>query len=178
MKSRLTAIMWLAALAVATSVLTAYAGPNDLMDEGVGSYTDPSVGNQISTFTINRNMVSCGVGTVGASGFSGPFAMLMYAKDIQYYHVSNAAGTIQAAGTMRSITNVGGATVEDVVHRFVAIAVDERDSGPDRFDVHAMTPFWNTGNPMCTPSTVVQGGCRFGGELLPDMGDVTVAPPR
>jgi hypothetical protein len=28
-----------------------YAGPNDLKDEGVGTYTDPSVASQISNFT-------------------------------------------------------------------------------------------------------------------------------
>ena len=49
------------------------AGSNDLSDEGVGTYTDASVANQISNFTINRQMVSCGVGTVGATGFTGPF---------------------------------------------------------------------------------------------------------
>ena len=46
------------------------AGSNDLSDEGVGTYTDASVANQISNFSINRQMVSCGVGTVGATGFT------------------------------------------------------------------------------------------------------------
>src|SRR2546426_2961017 len=74
-------------------------GPNDIRDEGVGTYTDPSVANQISNFTINRQMVSCGVGMVGASGaLSGPFAMLMYAKDIQFYHADHAGKTITASG--------------------------------------------------------------------------------
>ena len=75
---------------------------------------------------------------------------------------------------MRSITVVAGVTVEDVDHDFLAIAVDGQATGkPDRFDVHFTTPFWGA-SPMCTPSTEVQGWCRFGGELL--LGDVTVGP--
>ena len=92
-----TIIMSLAALP-----LLLLAGSNDLSDEGVGTYTDASVANQISNFTINRQMVSCGVGTVGASGFTGPFAMLMYAKDIQSYSADHATGTIRVTGRMRS----------------------------------------------------------------------------
>lgn len=139
-----------------------------LHDEGVGTYTDPSVANQISNFTINREMVSCGVGTVTAAGTSGPFAMLMYATNINSYHVDRKDGVITAAGTMRSITQTGGATAENVLHEFLAVAVD----GPDRFDVHFTTPFWNTGNPMCTSSGRVTGGCRFGGRVLPDLGEI------
>ena len=154
------------------------AGSNDLSDEGVGTYTDASVGNQISNFTINRQMVSCGVGTVGFAGggfgLTGPFAMLMYAKDIHSYSADHNTKTIRASGRMRSITVVGGVPVEDVVHDFLAIAVDNAGTGrPDRFDVHFTTPFWGA-SPMCTPSTEVQGWCRFGGELL--LGDVTVGP--
>src|SRR5438105_1819472 len=37
----------------------AQAAQDGLADEGVGIYTDPSVANQISGFTINRCMVSC-----------------------------------------------------------------------------------------------------------------------
>ena len=148
------------------------AGSNDLSDEGVGTYTDASVANQISNFTINRQMVSCGVGTVGATGFTGPFAMLMYAKDIRSYTADHTSGTIRVSGRMRSITVVGGVTVEDVVHDFLAIAADNKGSGkPDRFDVHFATPFWKA-SPMCTPSTEVEGWCRFGGDLL--LGDVSV----
>jgi hypothetical protein len=168
-----------------TFATPAAAGPNDLRDEGVGTYSDPSVANQISNFTINRQMVSCGVGTMaldatGLPKFSGPFAMLMYAKDIEFYFADHLANTIRAAGRMRSITHVGGTTVEDVDHDFVAIAVDAGAS-KDRFDVHMRSGFWNTTNAMCTPSTEVPGGCRFGGELMTDtagrqMGDVTVGP--
>src|SRR5437660_10245424 len=114
--------LWVKILLVAASAALLYGGPNDIRDEGVGTYTDSSVGNQISNFTINRQMVSCGVGTVAPSGFlSGPFAMLMYAKDIQFYHADHNAKTITASGRMRSITQVSGMTVEDVEHDFLAI---------------------------------------------------------
>jgi len=64
---------------VGMCAIVVYAGPNELKDEGVGTYSDSSVVNQVSNFTINRQMISCGVGTVsgGGIGFSGPFAMLM-----------------------------------------------------------------------------------------------------
>jgi len=98
--------------------------------------------------------------------------MLMYAKDIQSYSADHNTKTIRVSGKMRSITVVGGVTVEDVVHDFLAVAADNKDAGkPDRFDVHFSTPFWKA-SPMCTPSTEVQGWCRFGGDLL--LGDVTV----
>lgn len=49
-------------LAVAILVMMAgtmtLAGPNQLKNEGVGTYSDASVGNQISNFSINRQMVS------------------------------------------------------------------------------------------------------------------------
>src|SRR5438093_7689556 len=171
-----TIIMSLAALP-----LLLLAGSNDLSDEGVGTYTDPSVANQISNFTINRQMVSCGVGTVASGVLSGPFAMLMYAKDIQFYHADHAGKSITASGRMRSITQAGGMTVEDVEHEFLAIAVDNAGTGsPDRFDVHFTTPFWKPGNPFCTPSTVHPGWCRFGGDLIvsggTQLGDVSVGP--
>jgi hypothetical protein len=100
--------------------------------------------------------------------------MLMFALAIDSYKTD--ATTVAATGgpgTMRSITRVGGATVEDTTHAYIAIGVDGTFvSQPDRFDVHMKTPFWNTMNPMCTPSDKVPGGCRFGGQLL--MGDVVV----
>ena len=97
--------------------------------------------------------------------------MLMYAKDIQSYSADHYTKTIRVSGRMRSITVVGGVAVEDVVHDFLAVAVDNTGTGkPDRFDVHFTTPFWKA-SPMCTPSTEVQGWCRFGGDLL--LGDVT-----
>lgn len=154
----------------------AYSGPNDLKNEGVGLYTDASVANLVSTFTINRQMVSCGVGTFDPSALPfDSFAMLMYAKDTRFYTANHLTKTIRATGTMRSITQIDGSMVEDADHDFLAIAVDKGGTSQlDRFDIHFTTPFWNTGNPFCTPSTEVTGGCRFGGELF--SGDVTVGP--
>lgn len=143
---------------------------------GVGMYTDDSVAHQVSSFTINPKMVSCGVGTLAAGGdSSGPFAMLMYSTRIDTYAVDADAGEIRATGRMRSITKVGGAVVEDAEHDFLAIAAstvrhggfeDAVHAGGDRFDVHFSTPFWDRYNPMCSPSVVAAGKCRFGGELL------------
>ncbi len=143
-----------------------------LRDQGVGTYTDPSVANQLSSFTINPLMVSCGVGTIAAGQWSGPFAMLMYATDLEKYKVDSRAGRIQATGRMRSITRVAGGDMEDVEHDFVAIAVDGGPSAKDRFDVHLRSPFWNTANPMCARSSEIEGGCRFGGDVL--MGEVEI----
>jgi hypothetical protein len=148
-------------------------GTPGVSDEGVGLYTDASVANQISGFTINPEMVSCGVGTLANGQFSGPFAMLMYTTNIQSYTLDRSTLTINATGKMRSITHVAGQTVENVEHDFVALAVDKLAAGPDRFDVHFKTPFWATSNAMCTASTVVSGGCRFGGNLV--MGEINVS---
>jgi len=143
---------------------------------GVGMYTDDSVAHQVSSFTINPKMVSCGVGTLAAGGdSSGPFAMLMYSTRIDSYTVDKEAGEIRATGKMRSITKVGGAVVEDAEHEFLAVAASTVrhggfeqavHAGGDRFDVHFSTPFWDQYNPMCTPSTIAAGKCRFGGELI------------
>lgn len=143
---------------------------------GVGMYTDNSVANHASSFTINPKMVSCGVGSLAGGGdFSGPFAMLMYSTRIDSYVVDEEAGEIRATGRMRSITKVATAVVEDTEHDFLAVAAssvphggfDEAiHAGGDRFDVHFSTPFWDQYNPMCTPSTIAAGKCRFGGELL------------
>lgn len=165
--------------ATAPARLPAGASPKAsaaLMGTGVGMYTDASVANQVSSFTINPQTVSCGVGTVAAGGeASGPFAMLMYATRMDSYVVDEKAGEIRATGRMRSITKVGTAVVEDAEHHFVAIAAatvphsgfeEAAHAGGDRFDVHFSTPFWDRYNPMCSPSTVSDGACRFGGELL------------
>ena len=172
----------IALVLVGVCAIVGYAGPSDLKDEGVGTYSDPSVAEQISNFTINRQMVSCGVGTFSTPpGTSGPFAMLMYAKDTFQYRANHQTKIITARGRMRSITHVSGNQVEDVDHDFLAIAVDHGATG-DRFDIHFTTPFWNLANPMCTPSTEVPGWCRFGGVLVTDsaglnqMGDITVGP--
>ena len=143
---------------------------------GVGMYTDDSVAHQVSSFTINPKMVSCGVGTLAAGGdASGPFAMLMYSTRIDSYVVDRDSGEIRSTGRMRSITKVGGALVEDAEHDFLAVAASSVrhggfeqavHQGGDRFDIHFSTPFWDQYNPMCSPSTVAAGKCRFGGELL------------
>jgi hypothetical protein len=151
----------------------------ELKNEGSGLYTDPSVGNQVSTFTINPIMVSCGVGTVDAVGTFGPFEMLMFSTQKHAYIVNPSTKTITANGEMRSITRIASVVVEDVIHDFIAIAKDNQPSRPqpnktDSFEVHFMTPVWNAANPLCTKSTIVIGGCKFGGNLF--LGDVSVAP--
>jgi hypothetical protein len=148
-------------------------------DSGVGTYTDASVANQVSNFTVNPQMVSCGVGTIAPGPHSaGPFAMLMYATKISSYVVDREARTITVQGRMRSITRMGTMTVEDVEHDFLAVALDQPD-GHDRFDVHFVTPFWNPDNPMATHSTLHDGWVRFGGEVIMDaaahqLGDIVV----
>jgi hypothetical protein len=154
-----------------------------LMNTGVGMYTDSSVANQVSSFTINPLMVSCGVGTLALGGeASGPFAMLMYATEMRSYTVDAEAGEIRATGRMRSITKMGTAVIEDIEHDFLAVAADTvshggfeqaMHAGGDRFDVHFQTPFWDRYNAMCTPSSLIDGACRFGGELL--LGDILIA---
>lgn len=167
---------------VGICVATGDANAKDLKDEGVGTYSDASVAFQISNFTINRQMVSCGVGTFSdPPGTSGEFAMLMYATNIFRYHANHQAKIITASGRMRSITHVSSTEVEDAEHDFLVIAEDNGATG-DRFDVHFTTPFWNPTNPFCTPSTEVAGWCRFGGVLVTDasgvqqMGEISVGP--
>ena len=154
--------------------------------EGVGLYSDSSTANNVSTFTLNRTMVSCGVGGLGLNvGTVGPFDMLMYSLTIEEYKVNEATNEIVAKGTMRSITRGGGNVVENAVHDFTAVGLDpptdpdgDPPAGPsvpprsDRFDIHFRTPFWQPGNPACTPSTREPGTCRFGGRIL--TGDVNV----
>jgi hypothetical protein len=151
---------------------------DELMNEGAGMYTDASVAMQASSFSINPSEVTCGVGTVNANGAAGPFEMLMYSIGTHNYSVNPVTRTITASGRMRSITRVAGQIVEDVHHDFIAIAVDNQPGHPqpnraDRFETHFATPFWNLSNPMCTPSPLVPGGCRFGGQLF--LGDVSVS---
>ena len=179
MKRFLLLVLCLSALAAVGDGRGAGAGVKDseaLMGTGVGMYTDSSVANQVSSFTINPKTVSCGVGTLATGGdASGPFAMLMYATRMDSYTVDKDAAEIRATGRMRSITKVGSAVVEDAEHDFLAVAAatvhhggfDQAvHSGGDRFDVHFSTPFWDRYNPMCTPSTIKEGACRFGGALL------------
>ena len=179
MKRLLPLVLLLSALAAIGDGRGAGAGPKDseaLMGTGVGMYTDSSVANQVSSFTINPKTVSCGVGTLATGGeASGPFAMLMYATRMDSYTVDQEAGEIRATGRMRSITKVGTAVVEDAEHDFLAVAASAvphggfdqaTHAGGARFDVHFSTPFWDRYNAMCTPSAIKAGACRFGGELL------------
>jgi hypothetical protein len=163
---------------IGIGALPAFA-QDGLKNEGVGLYTDASVANQVSTFTINPRRVSCGVGTVNALGILGPFEMIMYSLDRHNYKVDSATKTITADGRMRSITRLAGVVVEDVNHDFIGFAVDNQPGSPqpnatDRFDIHFKTPFWQVGNPACSPSTIILGGCRFGGNVF--LGDVAVTP--
>jgi len=180
--SMVVLVSGLAALGSGSGAGAGQRDPEALMGTGVGMYTDSSVANQVSSFTINPKTVSCGVGTLAAGGdASGPFAMLMYATRMDSYTVDQDAGEIRATGRMRSITKVGSAVVEDTEHDFLAVAsgpvphggFDQAvHAGGSRFDVHFSTPFWDRYNPMCTPSTIKAGACRFGGELL--MGNIFI----
>lgn len=161
--------------------------PSNFNGEGTGIYVDMSTAQQLSTFTINKRMVSCGVGTFAMRELNttGPFAMLMYATKIDSYDVDVATKSIRAEGTMRSITKMGGMALlpdnspisEDVEHHFIATASDRSPGGQQSNDVymlHFKTPFWNSGNPMCSPSTVLSGGCKFGTAVGLSLGDVVV----
>jgi hypothetical protein len=174
-----TMVLFLSTLTAVGDGRGAGAGQKEselLAGTGVGMYTDSSVANQVSSFTINPRTVTCGVGTLAAGGdASGPFAMLMYATQMDSYTVDSEAGEIRAKGRMRSITKAGSAVVEDTEHEFLAVAATSvahggfdsaMHAGGDRFDVHFSTPFWDRYNPMCTPSSIIAGACRFGGELL------------
>lgn len=183
----ITALFIVIVLAVAVGVQHNYkwipgtvevSADAELHNEGTGMYTDASVMFQSSTFAINPSGVTCAVGTVSANGAAGPFEMLMYSVGTHTYTVNAVTRTITATGQMRSITRAGGVIVEDVVHDFIAVAVDNQPNRPqpnraDRFETHFATPFWNLSNPMCTPSERVPGGCRFGGQLM--LGDVSVS---
>jgi hypothetical protein len=130
-------------------------------------YTDASVVNQVSTFTVTPVLVSCGVGTVNILEL-GVFEMLMYSTSVDSYEIDRTNKTIRVEGRMRSITRVAGLVVEDTQHDFVAIAVDNRSpSGRDHFAVHFVTEFWNPDSPLCTPSSEdPDNWCMFGGDLF------------
>ncbi len=174
--ARLTFILFLATI----SAIPARGGAPLLEDAGVGAYRDASTLFTSSFFTINPEMVSCGVevqvpADLAPDGQSFMLTMLMHATEIERYDVTRQreSGKIQVVGTMRSITQFDELTMEDAEHPFVAIAVDDQS---DRFDVHFATPFWGTNNPFCTPSDVEEGLCRFGGEV--SLGDVVVSIPE
>jgi len=137
---------------------------------GMGMYVDMSTAQQMSTFTIDSGLVTCGVGTfgVGQLALAGPFSMLMYSTTIESFNHNTATRTITATGRMRSITMIAaGLVTENVEHDFIAIATNNNGVGTDRFDVHFVTPFWSPGllQPMATPSNVRPGWARFGGNV-------------
>lgn len=168
-----------------TQVLAQTGG--GLVDQGVGMYTDPSVAEQASTFTLNRLMVTCGVGTVlgpsaGSIGAIGPFEMLMYSLSVDTYTVQHQVPRkIIATGKMRSTTRVGGVIVEDTdgsgsnppPHDFIAVGEDKDFPQKDHYSIHFKTTFWKPGNPMCAASDLFPGLCRFGGDLF--MGNIVVS---
>lgn len=164
---------------ISTPVL---AGQLGMRDEGAGIYTGPSVAYQMSTFTINQNTVSCGVGTVSAGPEQyGPFEMLMYSLSVDSYTVHrDVPRYIEVTGKMRSITRVAENIVEDTdgslggvpPHDYIAIGEDRDPPQKDRFTVHFATPFWNPSNPLCTPSNLVEGWCQFGDEAI--LGNIVV----
>lgn len=147
------------------------AGPY-MQDMGAGMYWDTSTAGQLSTWCIQPTLVQCAVGTLGAAGFSGPFAMLMYSVRIDDYDIDRPARMLTASGRMRSITIMGMLVEEDVEHDFVAVAVDHRGVAPDRYETHFVTPMWNTGNPMATPSTLRPGWVKFGGNVAQSLNGV------
>lgn len=139
---------------------------------GVGMYVDMSTAQQMSTFTIDPNLVTCGVGTfgVGQLALSGPFSMLMFSTRIDSYNIDG--NEIRATGRMRSITMIAaGLVTENIEHDFLAIASGGGPQGGGRFDVHFVTPFWTPGllQPMATPSGVVGGWARFGGMVATNL---------
>ena len=146
--------------------------------EGYGMHTGATTAFQVSSFTINPRGTTCQVGTLNANGAFGPFEMSMYSVKDQTYRVNGGEKTITADGRMRSITRVAGAVVEDIIHPFIAVAKDNAPGVPqpntrDEFVMHFITPFWHVGNPICTPSEKIVGGCKFGGPIF--LGDVNVS---
>jgi hypothetical protein len=161
-------------------------GLGSLKNTGSGMHVGPDTAMGISTFTINPSSVSCGVGSMGNSPgavpgtaalptgarTSGPFAMMMYATKVSSYTVDKHLHSITARGTMRSITAMGGQVVEDVLHPFISVAYDRMGERPDEFYLHFTTPFWNSGNPMATKSTINDTWAQFGSPIL--FGEVNV----
>jgi hypothetical protein len=179
-----------AALASTGGVAT--TASDELTDAGAGFHAEMGTMQMLSAATISRELVTCAVGQMGINtdmvaalqpvlgslfgpGFTGPFAMLMFAESVASYDIDRSAKTITAKGTMRSITKIAGLTIDDAMTPFLAIATDNKAKGkPDTFFLSYKTPFWNTAtNPLATPSQFVSGFSQFGGELI--MGQVNVA---
>jgi hypothetical protein len=157
---------------------TEYSTPtgNENTNQGYGMHTGASTLFQAASFTINPNATTCQVGTLDALGAVGPFEMSMVSVD-QTYAVDTLMKTLTSQGKMRTITRVGGKVVEDIIHPFIAVATDNAPGYPqpntkDTFVLHFKTPFWQAGNPMCTASDKIPGGCKFGGPIF--LGHVNV----
>jgi hypothetical protein len=162
------------ALTEGTAAASLETGPDasaSMQNMGVGMYSDATTALQMSTFTCTPQLLSCGVGTFGPAGQSGPFAMLMYALRIDTYTVNHTARTIASTGRMRSITRVAGQTIEDVEHDYDALATDFRGAKPDTWDLAFITPFWTPGlaNPLASASTRHPGWAHFGGSVVVDL---------
>ncbi|HEY1575390.1 MAG TPA: hypothetical protein VGG05_28965 [Pseudonocardiaceae bacterium] len=174
-------------------VRAAAASSPVLEDGGAGFHAEMGTMQMLSAATLSPKLVTCAVGQMGLNsdmvaalqpvlgkvfgpGFTGPFAMLMFAEEVTSYDVDRSAKMITAKGTMRSITKIGGLTIDDAMTPFLAIGTDNKAKGtPDTFFLSYKTPFWNTAtNPLATPSQFVSGFSQFGGELI--MGQVNVAP--
>jgi hypothetical protein len=174
------------------AVSTSAAAAPTLTDAGAGMHAEMGTMQMLSAATISSKLVTCQVGQVGLNsdmvqmlqpvlgkvfgpGFTGPFAMLMFSEDVSSYKIDRTNKTITAQGTMRSITKIGGLTIDDAMTPYLAVASDNKAKGAvDTFFLSYKTPFWNTAtNPLATPSQFVSGFSQFGGELI--MGQVNVA---
>lgn len=166
-----------------------------LKDAGAGMYTGMDVMQMISGASIDRNLVTCQVGIVALDfnellvlsevvsnllgivlgpGDTGPFAMSMYSLSVSSYNVNHAAGTIRAKGIVRSITKIGGVTIENATAPYLSVATDgSRHGQRDSFSINFTTPFWKVpANPLATPSTFHKGWAMFGGDLI--IGQISV----
>lgn len=177
---------------VPAAASTPTAASSELVDAGAGFHAEMGTMQMLSAATISSKLVTCAVGQMGLNsdmvqmlqpvlgklfgpGWSGPFAMLMFSENVTSYQIDRARKTITARGTMRSITKIGGLTIDDAMTPYLAVATDNKaKGGVDTFFLSYKTPFWNTAtNPLATPSQFVSGFSQFGGELI--MGQVNVA---
>lgn len=173
----------------------ATAAPGRLVDAGAGLHATMSTAGLMAAATISRESATCGVGTpaletallqtlpgvgpiLGGLPILGdgvaPFAMMMYSYSVTSYDIDRQAGTLRAAGQMRSITEIAGVTIEDVEHPYIFVGKDARGTGRDSVALSFTTPFWAVGtNPLASPSDQVDGWSMFGGPLM--LGEVNVA---
>lgn len=180
MRRAITAMLLMTFMAVVSAQAQTFSAPtgDENRNEGYGMHTGATTAFQVSSFTINPRGTTCQVGTVNPNGEAGPFEMSMFSVKDVTYRIDGGEKTITSDGRMRSITRVGGVVVEDIIHPFIAFAKDNAPGVPqpnvaDEFELHFITPFWRVGNPFCTPSERIPGGCKFGGNIF--LGDVNVS---